>query len=109
MIDRPSTIEPRQRIGMTLAFIGGLWILTGMGLVLDGFADRGRVHPVIRDGSPVGPLRVPFAGPDHPSRWWRRPVRGPLDRRDGPRDRRVSASCSVPFQQFPRSVSPFWR
>ncbi|MEX0666838.1 MAG: PspC domain-containing protein, partial [Acidimicrobiia bacterium] len=34
----PRPLEPRQRIGLTLAFIGGLWILTGMGLVLDGFA-----------------------------------------------------------------------
>jgi len=34
----PQTLESRQRIGSTLAFIGSLWILTGMGLVLDGFA-----------------------------------------------------------------------
>ncbi|HUP16444.1 MAG TPA: PspC domain-containing protein [Acidimicrobiia bacterium] len=34
----PRPIDSRQRIGLTLAFIGGLWILTGMGLVLDGFA-----------------------------------------------------------------------
>lgn len=34
----PRTLEARQRIGLTLAFIGGLWILTGMGLVVDGFA-----------------------------------------------------------------------
>jgi signal transduction histidine kinase/phage shock protein PspC (stress-responsive transcriptional regulator) len=34
----PRPIDSRQRIGVTLAFIGGLWILTGMGLVLDGFA-----------------------------------------------------------------------
>jgi phage shock protein PspC (stress-responsive transcriptional regulator) len=34
----PRVLEPRQRIGLTLAFIGGLWISTGMGLVVDGFA-----------------------------------------------------------------------
>ena len=34
----PRATDPRQRLGLTLAFIGGLWILTGMGLVLDGFA-----------------------------------------------------------------------
>ena len=34
----PRTIDSRQRIGLALAFIGGIWILSSMGLVIDGFA-----------------------------------------------------------------------
>jgi signal transduction histidine kinase len=34
----PRVLEFRQRIGLAVAFLGGVWILSGAGLVLDGLA-----------------------------------------------------------------------
>jgi signal transduction histidine kinase/phage shock protein PspC (stress-responsive transcriptional regulator) len=34
----PRVIDSKQRIGLALALIGGLWMLTGIGIVPDGFA-----------------------------------------------------------------------